>query len=317
MNSLNQLQMDFLYALQILRVDGPSWLNRLLVFLSEGGVLLLPLFCAVLFWSVDKKKGLYVMHAFSFAFLLNGILKLAFCVYRPWVLDSRLFVAAEAAEEATGYSFPSAHCTMVASILGGTAVAWPEKRRMTVIAVVVTVLIMFARMYLGCHTPLDVLVGTGLGVLFILLFRPVLNRNTDDVSGDWKWLVLLLVCCLATVLFVQLKSYPLDYINGELLVDPEPMKQDTFAAVGIMSGMAVGIFLERRYIRFEMPSTLGKAILRGAVGSVCFALLYAVIVKKLVAGLNPNVGKTIRYFVTITFTTAVYPWIIKLSKGKL
>ena len=317
MESLNRLQCDFLYTLQVFRESEPSWINQVLVFLSEGGILLLPLLCAVIFWSVDKKKGLYIMHAFSFAFLLNGILKLAFCVYRPWVLDPRLVVAEAAVEEATGYSFPSAHSTMAAAILGGIAVAWPKKRSLTVIAIAVTAAIMFARMYLGCHTPVDVLVGAGLGVLFILVFRPVLKKDISDTSGDWKWVVLLLACCAATVLFVQLKSYPMDYVNGELLVDPELMKQDTFAAVGIMAGIAVGNFLERKYIHFEMPTSIGKAILRSLIGGVCFALLYAVIVKKLVAGLNPNIGKTIRYFVAIIFTTAVYPWIIKLCKGKL
>jgi len=330
--NLSQIQLDFLYALQNFRELGPAWVNKILVFLSEGSMLLLPLFCAILFWCADKKKGSYVIHAFCFAFLANGILKLIFCVYRPWVLDPRLYVAAEAVEEATGYSFPSAHCTMCVSILGAAAVAWPKKKVLTVIAVAMTAVIMFARMYLGAHTPMDVLVGTALGILFILLFKPVLNRNTDNTVGDWKRMVLLLACTAGTLLIIQLKSYPLDYLDGTsltylsghadylkegLLVDPEAMKVDTFSACGIMAGLAIGLYLERRFIHFEMPASIGKAILRGAIGGVVFALLYAVIVKKLVASLNPNLGKTIRYFVVILFTMMIYPWIIKCCKGKL
>jgi len=310
--------MDLLYALQNIRETGPSWINTFLVLFSEGNILATPILAACMFWCGDKKKGRYIMTVFTFAFLLNGILKLTFCVYRPWILDARLYCAPEAVEEATGYSFPSAHCTMMASILGSIAYAYREKKWLTPFAIVVTAFMMFARMYLGCHTLLDVTVGVGLGLAFLFLLRPMLTRPYEEVGTGKITLLLLAVLALATALYTRFKGYPTDLAeDGSLLVDPYLMMQDTFAAIGVLIGVTVGNLLDIRCIRFPEADTGKKRLARGLIGGIGFALLYAVIMKKLMKPLDPNFGKFMRYLVSILWVTAGFPAIIKASKGRL
>ena len=40
--------------------------------------------------------------------LVNGFLKVTFCVYRPWIRDARVQPDGNAVTAATGYSFPAA-----------------------------------------------------------------------------------------------------------------------------------------------------------------------------------------------------------------
>jgi len=310
--------MDLLYALQNIRETGPSWINTFLVIFSEGNILATPLVAATLFWLADKKKGRYILTVFAFAFLVNGILKLTFCIYRPWILDSRLYCAPEAVEEATGYSFPSAHCTMMSSILGAIAYAYREKKWLTPFAVIATAFMMFARMYLGCHTLLDVSVGVGLGLLFIFLLRPMLTKPYEEVGTDKVTLIVLAAVCIGTALYTRFKSYPMEYAaDGTLLVDPYLMMQDTFAAIGIMIGLTVGNLLDVKYCHFPAADTTLKKILRAIIGCAGFILLYSVIMKKLAASLDPNFGKFLRYLVSILWAAAAYPAILRKANGKL
>ena len=45
------------------------------------GILFLP---AILYWCIDKKKGLFVFYALKISHTINSVVKLTACVYRPW-----------------------------------------------------------------------------------------------------------------------------------------------------------------------------------------------------------------------------------------
>jgi membrane-associated phospholipid phosphatase len=71
---------------------------------------------------------------------------------------------------ATGYAFPSGHSTQVAAVtvtlaflVSAATNSWPRKALACSIAVLVSTVVGFSRVYLGVHWPTDVVAGLGLG----------------------------------------------------------------------------------------------------------------------------------------------------------
>ena len=52
-----------------------------------GGETLFMLFMLVVFWCVDKNKGYFLMLLCFTGTAVNQMLKITFCIPRPWVLD--------------------------------------------------------------------------------------------------------------------------------------------------------------------------------------------------------------------------------------
>ena len=45
---------------------------------------------AVIYWAVSKELGVYLLMGWSGNRLVNGMLKVTVCAYRPWIRDSRI-----------------------------------------------------------------------------------------------------------------------------------------------------------------------------------------------------------------------------------
>lgn len=77
---------------------------------------------ALIYWCASKKYGTYFLMGWSANRVVNGLLKVTVCAYRPWVRDVRVVPNQEAMAAATGYSFPSGHSMNGASLYGGGAI---------------------------------------------------------------------------------------------------------------------------------------------------------------------------------------------------
>ena len=148
--------MDFLRFLQSLRnpvcdtlVAAVTYLGDEIFFMVAGMVML---------WCVNKKWGYRFMIAGLAGTTLNQLLKAIFLIPRPWVLDPTFAIVEAARAAATGYSFPSGH-TQSAALVFGMLAMWAHKKWVTVLAVVMTLLVGFSRVYVGAHYPTDVIAG--------------------------------------------------------------------------------------------------------------------------------------------------------------
>lgn len=121
----------------------------------------------VLFWCVSKREGYYLLTVGFFGTVLNQFLKLLCRVPRPWVMDPEFTIVESARADATGYSFPSGHTQ---NSVGTFGVLGRCARRtwVRILCGILMILVPFSRMYLGVHTPADVLTaardGSGPGV---------------------------------------------------------------------------------------------------------------------------------------------------------
>ncbi len=223
--------------------------------LSKFAVDILPFFPFVVFWGVDKAWGYFFLTAHWGGELLNGLIKLTVCAYRPWIRSDLIEPAGDSKTAATGYSFPSGHTRTATTNYGGIFIWQKDKRRWLAVTCAVLILLTgFSRNYLGVHTPQDVIVG----FLESLLLLYVVGVASKKVAGNEKLLDTLtfigVIVVIASLAYIQLKPYPMDYdAAGELLVNPSKMMNDCFKACGSFLGFLIGSYVDRHYIHFEIP----------------------------------------------------------------
>ena len=267
-----------------MRQSLPSFVEQFLAIISYigDGPALVALVMLV-YWSVDKRIGQMALACFGVGNFISQLLKNIACVYRPWIRDARIVVSPYAVEGAGGYSFPSGHVTGTVTSLG--MFAWMARKRnkvITVICVVVILLMMFSRNFLGVHTPQDVLVALLIGIAMIAIAQAFFNwielRDimTPGHNIDLVVTIVLMVVSAASVALVVMKPYPMDYVDGALLVDPVSMQKGSFEAAGILAGFALSWLLERRFIDFKTDSSVAikERIVRGVVGVAIVGVTY-------------------------------------------
>lgn len=215
-------------------------------------------------WGIDRRRGLFVLALVLTYLSLVGLLKHVFVLPRPpgatqppslsWVPAAfeLVFVDITTAE---GPGFPSGHALGTTMIWGGLALVLDRRTvaQRAAVAGAVVVLVSVARLVLGVHYFVDVVVGAAVGLVALAALYWVTERGTDPER------VLLVAVALGV---------------GGLLVSV------TFDSVAAVGG-AVGGWVVWRGIADSTPAhpTSEWEVLAG-FGALClaaalFGLLYA------------------------------------------
>ena len=205
---------------------------------------------------IDKRSGLYTIASYHASVSINAVVKLTFCVYRPWIRDSRVPPAGDAITTATGYSFPSGHTTTAALIYGRLAVStWKKLRWISVLCFICLGLTAFSRNYLGVHTPQDVLVGLAIGTAVLFGMSALFRFLTAHQEKENLLLITGAAFCIAALIYITLKPYPMDYVDSKLLVDPERMNKDRYGDIGMLLALCGARFIEKTWIKYKPTGT--------------------------------------------------------------
>ena len=246
------MDIEYLLLLQRLREAAGGLLTPLMELVSELAASSVTIGAAAfVFWAVDRQFGGFLMLNYVGSSLLNQAVKLTACVYRPWVRDGRVQPVLTALDKATGYSFPSGHTQSAAAIYGSVAL-WYGKKRPWLAGLMAAMILLtgFSRNYLGVHTPQDVIVSMALCAGYLWLNGKVAALLEKRPGLDAAVAAAGVAFALAAVAWFSCKSYPLDYVDGALLVDPTVMMEDGFMAAGMVFGFYPGWLIERRWLRF-------------------------------------------------------------------
>ncbi len=313
--------MDYLYALQQIRESAPEFVNWIFLFISEVFLISGPIVSGIIYWSLSKKDGAAIFLGYVGANFVNQTIKNIACVYRPWILDSRLHIDKIASGSATGYSFPSGHTTTAASVFGGIAVYKRDKKWIVALMSFFILLVAFSRNWLGAHTLKDVVVAilhTCVCLCVVNVLRCFLEKEKEKRIKLDSWISVVVILVSAAVLvFLSLKPYPLDYSeDGTLLVEPFKMLTDCYTAAGMIIGGVSGWWLERHFVRFETDG-IGKKrkFFRSLFGVICFAVLFLTLSPAL-KFLGTHWQHFAKYFILAFFSIFVYPLIFSVIERK-
>lgn len=306
------MDIQYLLFLQNLREVTGNVFSDFFGKVTKAGEDLIPYLIALaIYWCFSKRTGIKALLTAGLALLLNGAIKLTASAYRPWIRSDAIEPFGDAKITATGYSFPSGHSMNATSLYGSLARDSREKKQngVALCLLILILLIMFSRNFLGVHTPQDVLVGFAVTIPCIYLINFLYERAEKSACLDWILLICSVVLAAAAIFFYMNKSYPMDYTEGgALLVDPIRMQKDSFRGAGNFVGIFAGWVVERRFIRFSTDIDVPRKIVRFMIGMLIYVLLYYVLnmVMPLITG-ETRFAAFIGGFVTFFTVMALYP----------
>ncbi len=251
----------------------------------------------LLYWCINKDAA----YKLGMIFFVSGItvqgLKVTFRVERPFVLDPSLTPVSSAIEAATGYSFPSGHTQGATSLYGYFAYTVKNKW-LKVLFVLAFVAVAFSRMYLGVHTIFDVAVSMAVTLAAVILINKFYfafaNGNHDAVVSIILASASLLLCIYSFILAEA--GY----------VDPSQIN-DCFKSGGAGLGFALGFYLERKYLRFDVKADKLYIQILKMVAGIAGALVFKSGLKLIASG--NIIVDFVRYFLTILWVIYLFPLI--------
>ena len=294
--------MAFLRFLESIRVSG---LNEIMLLITRFGEETAFLVVAlVMFWCVDKRRGYYILSVGFIGTLFNQFMKLWFRVPRPWVLDKDFTILEQAREAASGYSFPSGHSQNAVGTFG--AIGYTTRNKLVRIGcIAVAVLVPFSRMYIGVHTPLDVLVAAAMALALIFLLRPiVLDKNGKYIPA---LLGIMTVLAIAYLCFVDFYPFPENMDAHNLASGTE----NAYTLFGALLGLLVVYYIDEKYLQFNTKAVWWAQILK-----VLGGLALVLVVKSGMKGilnmlLGELCGRLARYFLIVIVAGIVWPLTFK------
>lgn len=296
--------MKFLYFLEGIRNPVCDAIVGILTYLGDE-IAFLAVALAI-FWCFSKHKGYYLLSVGFIGVLANQALKLIFRIPRPWVLDPNFKPVESAVPAATGYSFPSGHTQNAASTFGGLARSSKKLwARITFAAVVV--LVGFSRMYLGVHTPKDVITSLVIGAVLVFALYPLFQYAQKNEKVYYIIFASLFALSLAYVAFTLI--YPNFVTLDQAHIDSGIKNGATIA--GATAGILIAYPIEKKYIGFDEKAPL--------LGQIVKLLVGLGIVIALKSGLKAVFGgddehmilRAVRYCLLVVFSAGVYPLTFK------
>ena len=215
MEALAVSTLPFLDTLAGMRVDFLTKIFNLVTYLGDEKLFVV--IALIVLWCFSKRGGLYMLTVGFAASSIGQTLKALLRIARPWNLGDEPFTQADPiakfgypkeggliskvmnklGDAADGWSFPSGH-TLISVGTYGSMAAWFKNKWIRIIGILLAVLIPFTRLYLGVHTPIDIIGGMLLALALVFILKPVFasdgNRKIRTVLiGNIVLTVLLLI----------------------------------------------------------------------------------------------------------------------------
>jgi lysylphosphatidylglycerol synthetase-like protein (DUF2156 family) len=244
--------------------------------------------------------------------ILNQFLKLACRVPRPWVLDPNFTILEQAREAASGYSFPSGHTQFAVGTFGSIC-ATEKNKWIKVICIALMVLVPFSRMYVGVHTPADVLVGAGMALFLVwLMNKPVMASGEKTMKLLIGGMIALALVFLA---YVELWQFPAD-------IDPHNLEsgmKNAYTMVGCLLGVAIVYVVDTKYLKFDTRAIWWAQMIKAGLGLVVVLAVKSVLKAPLDALFAGHMAaRGLRYFFVVLTAGILWPmtfkWFQKLSE---
>lgn len=241
-----------------------DWFNKIdlkffdyfFYFISQiGGSIGILILMTIVYWCINKEKGIKIAYISILGINLNGILKGMFQALRPFQYEGREYLrkleGTSLSDGASGTSFPSGH-SQNSGTLYSSVIRYFKKNWVIICSIFMLIIVPISRLYLGVHFPGDVVVGTSLGIISTIIFGTLIDKFYHK-----KYHVFIIsTVCLIPFLFIP------------------NMGKDFYKGMGILFGCLMGLFLEEKYVNFEIAKSRKVNIIRYLFGLVLMIIIY-------------------------------------------
>lgn len=243
----------------------------------------LSVIAVIIYWCINKKKGIALALSIISAVTVNTALKLLFRVPRPFNVNDGI----KRMDDTDGFSFPSGHSQQAGTFFCFTVSSIRKKALGITLGILLVLAVTSSRMYLGMHTPLDVTVGVLLG----LIITPAIVALTDYADKKKKPVLLHIITIVSAAGMIASGFY-----------------KDLVTMTGLSFGAVTGYMIDEKYISYRVPEKIKHKIIAGITGLITIGAV------KLLFSLIPLETWYIRLLDYGTFgfaVTAIAPYLIK------
>lgn len=303
--------MSFLHMLEGIRTPVLTIFFQLITYC--GSELFFMAVAVTVFWCVSKRNGYYFLIVGFLGTVCSQFLKLYVRIPRPWVLDPDFTIVEAARAGATGYSFPSGHTQNIVGTMACTFVTF-KNRWIRAAAVALMLLVPFSRMYLGCHTPLDVGVSFALALFLAVILRPLTDPDKQTSRLLNRFLLLSFGIAILYWAFVTFYHFPADVDAANL----SSGTQNAYTLLGCLGGLSIARALDERFIHYEVDAVWWAQILKVVLGFTLLLTIRVFLKIPLRAVLPKYPADGICYLLMVLFAGAGWPltfsWFARLGK---
>jgi membrane-associated phospholipid phosphatase len=249
----------------------------------------------IVYWCVHKEIGVELAYLSMLSAWLNSAFKHLFKIPRP--SDPRIRILTEE----TSPSFPSGHAQ-------GTMVNWGylayrfRKPAFWVVAILVILGVGVSRIVLGVHFPQDVLGGWIIGLVLLVIYAWAEPRVAHRLAGQRMAIQLVLAIGVPVLLIFLHPADVEGYYPAEGAITP----------MGALAGFAVGMIMERAWVRFRVAGAWWRRGLRFLLGMVVVGLFYVglrlILPQEMAHGLEAGL-RFVRYGLVGWAATFLGPWL--------
>ena len=297
--------MSFLYFLESLRNPVLDAFFSLITQLGEETIFMA--IGMIVFWCINKYKGYYLLCVGFLGTVLNQFLKILCRVPRPWIKDPNFTIVESAREAATGYSFPSGHTQTSVGMFGGIA-RMTKNAALRIGMVVIAALVALSRMYLGVHTPADVLVSIGIATFLIFVAYPLFQRAERSPKAMYIILASFVGIVAVYLCFVMLFPFPEEVYHVDAVHNLISARKNGFTLLGCAVGLLAAYWADQKWIRFETKAVWWAQILK-VVGGLGLVVAVKALAKSPLEAIfvNEFVARSIRYFLMVVVGGVLWP----------
>ncbi len=287
------IQWGLLFIENIQQVQSPFSIAFFQFFTTLGNEIFYLIFFPSLLWCINFRLGIRIGILFLVSVYLNSLLKTLFQQPRPFDLLPGLKLS-----HAEGFGFPSGHAQ--SSMLVWCGVAFHNHRKIVwYLAIILSFLVGFSRIYLGVHFPHDVVGGWILGGIIFssyhFIIKPYLETTNKINIGFNRKLFYISLLPILLILF--------------------PNADDSMSVVAALTGVGWGLVINAHLIHFQGDyGTIWQRILRFFIGILGIIIFYFGL-----KGLFPKPGQLIyylfyfiRYAILGLWIGAGAPWIFSI-----
>ena len=307
--------MEFLRILEGLRTPVGDGFFSAITLLGEETIFIVV--GLLFFWCINKKQGYFILSVGFLGTIINQFLTLVFRIPRPWVRDPEFTIVESARAEATGYSFPSGHTQSSVGVFGSIA-RISKHKILRGVCIAVCILVPLSRMYLGVHTPADVIVSFVIATTLVFVLYPLINKIIEQPVYMRLFFLGMSVLSVLFLIYVMVFPFPADIDQHNL----ESGIENAYKILGCILGLWVAYEADQHFVQFDTKAVWWSQILKLILGLLLLLAIKSGMKSPLYTICNGHdVAHGIRYFLMVLFAGFIWPLTFRfwsrLGKNKI